>query len=68
MSERVMKLLENFSPDVEIYSIDEAFLKLPASDDYQKVGCDIKNYMIHFFWEYYFQLNRGGIYEYIYQN
>ncbi len=45
MSERVMKLLENFSPDVEVYSIDEAFLKLPKTDDYQKVGNTIKNYI-----------------------
>ncbi|MBW7951037.1 MAG: Y-family DNA polymerase [Chitinophagales bacterium] len=27
MSNRVMNLLSNFSPDIEIYSIDEAFLK-----------------------------------------
>lgn len=45
MSERVMKLLENFSPEVEIYSIDEAFLKLPKSDNYQEVGAQIKNYI-----------------------
>jgi len=45
MSERVMKLLEHFSPEVEVYSIDEAFLKLPDSDDYQSVGKNIKNYI-----------------------
>lgn len=45
MSERIMKLLEKFSPDVEVYSIDEAFLKLPKTDDYQKVGSTIKNYI-----------------------
>lgn len=45
MSERVMKLLENFSPDVEVYSIDEAFFKLPTTKDYQKVGCTIKKYI-----------------------
>lgn len=45
MSERVMKLLETFSPDVQVYSIDEAFLKLPKTDDYQKVGLTIKNYI-----------------------
>ena len=28
MSSRVMRILEHFSPDVEVYSIDEAFLKL----------------------------------------
>jgi DNA polymerase V len=45
MSERVMKLLEDFSPEVEVYSIDEAFLKLPETDDYQKVGKKIKEYI-----------------------
>ena len=28
MSRRVMKILKNFSPDIEFYSIDEAFLDL----------------------------------------
>ena len=28
MSNRVMKILETYTPNVEIYSIDEAFLKL----------------------------------------
>ncbi|WP_420574351.1 Y-family DNA polymerase [Kordia sp.] len=46
MSERVMKLLENFSPEVEVYSIDEAFLKLPVSNNYQKIGNTIKNYIL----------------------
>ena len=27
LSQRVMKILENFTPNVEMYSIDEAFLK-----------------------------------------
>ena len=45
MSERVMKLLEKFSPEVEVYSIDEAFLKLPETVDYQKLGSTIKNYI-----------------------
>lgn len=45
MSERVMKLLENFSPEVEVYSIDEAFLKLSESNDYQTIGYNIKNYI-----------------------
>lgn len=45
MSERVMKLLENFSPDVEVYSIDEAFLKLPIAKDYERIGSAIKNYI-----------------------
>lgn len=46
MSERVMKLLEKFSPNVEVYSIDEAFLKLPKTEDYNKIGYDIKNYIM----------------------
>ncbi|MFK7747777.1 MAG: Y-family DNA polymerase [Kordia sp.] len=45
MSERVMKLLEKFSPEVEVYSIDEAFLKLPESNNYQTIGRTIKNYI-----------------------
>ncbi len=34
MSHRVMSILEEFSPDVEIYSIDEAFLKLKGFELY----------------------------------
>lgn len=45
MSERVMKLLEDFSPEVEVYSIDEAFVKLPPSDNYQTVGERMKNHI-----------------------
>jgi DNA polymerase V len=33
MSQRVMKTLQQFSPEVEIYSIDEAFLNLQAFRD-----------------------------------
>ncbi len=32
MSNRVMTILSNYSPDMEIYSIDEAFLKLKGFD------------------------------------
>jgi DNA polymerase V len=32
MSHRVMRTLENFSPDIQIYSIDEAFLVLDVAD------------------------------------
>lgn len=32
MSRRVMETLETYSPQVEIYSIDEAFLEVPASN------------------------------------
>ncbi len=34
MSQRVMDVLSDFSPDMEIYSIDEAFLKLQGFDNY----------------------------------
>ena len=33
MSRRVMIILENYSPNIEIYSIDEAFLKLTGFND-----------------------------------
>src|SRR5690554_698482 len=40
MSHRVMSLLSNYSPEVEIYSIDEAFLKFQGFEhfDLQKHG------------------------------
>lgn len=34
MSARVMKILEHFTPDIEIYSIDEAFLEFKGFDRY----------------------------------
>ncbi len=34
MSSRVMKILEQFTPDVEVYSIDEAFLQFKGFDNY----------------------------------
>jgi DNA polymerase V len=34
MSSRVMSILEQFTPDVEIYSIDEAFLEFKGFDNY----------------------------------
>lgn len=34
MSKRVMNLLANYSPEIEIYSIDEAFLKLTGFDHF----------------------------------
>ncbi|TDQ21992.1 Y-family DNA polymerase [Tenacibaculum caenipelagi] len=39
MSARVMKILEQFSPDVEVYSIDEAFLQFKGFDE-----CDFDSY------------------------
>jgi DNA polymerase V len=34
MSNRVMNLLAEFSPDIEVYSIDEAFLKFEGFEEY----------------------------------
>ncbi len=34
MSSRVMRILEQFTPDVEVYSIDEAFLQFKGMDHY----------------------------------
>ncbi|WP_296384094.1 Y-family DNA polymerase [Winogradskyella sp.] len=34
MSSRVMRILEQFTPDVEIYSIDEAFLQFKGFENY----------------------------------
>ena len=41
MSSRVMRILEQFSPDVEVYSIDEAFLQLNGFD-----SCNLREYGI----------------------
>lgn len=40
LSNRVMTLIKQFSPDVEIYSIDEAFLKFEGFDyfDFNRIG------------------------------
>ncbi|MFH1050572.1 MAG: Y-family DNA polymerase [bacterium] len=45
MSQRVMTILESFCPDVEIYSIDEAFLNLRGleREDLTEYGKKIKN-------------------------
>ena len=44
LSARVMETLRQFSPDVEVYSIDEAFLELTGMDhvDLSKLGRKIK--------------------------
>jgi len=34
MSNRVMSILEQFTPDIEVYSIDEAFLQFKGFDNY----------------------------------
>lgn len=45
MSNRVMSILSEYSPDIEIYSIDECFLKLKGFDwfDLQQYALDMKN-------------------------
>ncbi|TCP23993.1 DNA polymerase V [Tenacibaculum skagerrakense] len=45
MSDRVMKILSQFTPDIEIYSIDEAFLQFKGFENYElnSYGKDIKN-------------------------
>lgn len=44
MSNRVMKILEQFTPDVEVYSIDEAFLQFRGFEnyDFNSYGNDIR--------------------------
>lgn len=46
MSSRVMSILNQFSPDVEVYSIDEAFLLLSSKDDFNKLGHDIRTQIL----------------------
>ncbi|MEQ6122690.1 Y-family DNA polymerase [Pseudotenacibaculum sp. MALMAid0570] len=45
MSARVMKILEQFTPDVEVYSIDEAFLEFKGFEhyDFDDYGAQIRN-------------------------
>ena len=45
MSRRIISLLHRFTPDVEQYSIDEAFihLELPGKADYFQYGVDLRN-------------------------
>ncbi|WP_431167183.1 Y-family DNA polymerase [Tenacibaculum halocynthiae] len=44
MSERVMNILSNFTPDIEVYSIDEAFLEFKGFDkvNFNDYGTKIK--------------------------
>lgn len=42
LSARVMKVLENYTPDLEVYSIDEAFLSLSGFNDLAERGQVIK--------------------------
>ena len=45
LSNRVMKILENFTPNVEVYSIDESFMNFDGMniEDYHSYGIQIKN-------------------------
>ncbi|ASZ15082.1 Y-family DNA polymerase [Chitinophaga pendula] len=46
LSDRVMRALGKFTPEIEIYSIDEAFLMLDNSDvDYFDFGIQIREYI-----------------------
>ena len=46
MSGRVMNLLHNFTPEIEVYSIDEAFLSLePRKHSLEKLGFHIREKM-----------------------
>jgi len=48
ISRRVMRTLKRFNSDIEIYSIDEAFLDLSnfSDDEIQKVGYEIRNVVL----------------------
>lgn len=45
LSSRVMKILEQFTPAIEVYSIDEAFMEFDgiAIDDYHALGSKIRS-------------------------
>jgi DNA polymerase V len=45
MSSRVMNILSDYTPNIEIYSIDEAFLELKGFENYdlEKYGQEIRN-------------------------
>jgi len=48
ISNRVMSVLEEFSPHVEIYSIDEAFLDLSGMQDLEQYGYKIKDTVLRY--------------------
>lgn len=43
MSARVMSILSSLAPEIEVYSIDEAFVNLDGITDYQSLGRIIVN-------------------------
>jgi DNA polymerase V len=46
MSSRVMSILRQFSPNIEVYSIDEAFMLLNSKDDFNKLGHQMRNQVL----------------------
>ena len=46
MSKRVMSLLSNMSPDIEIYSIDEAFMDFSGIQDCFKLASEMRETVI----------------------
>lgn len=46
MSARVMTNIARFSPEVEVYSIDECFIKVPATTGYENFAHKIRNAII----------------------
>ena len=44
MSQRVMTILQSYTPDIEVYSIDEAFLQFKGFEryDFNAYGLEIK--------------------------
>lgn len=46
MSARVMTNIARFSPEVEVYSIDECFIKVPIKAGYEKFAHKIRNTII----------------------
>lgn len=48
LSERVMKILEGFTPNIEVYSIDEAFMNFDGVqvDDFNDYGLQIRSRII----------------------
>lgn len=48
MSQRVMSILSEYTPDIEIYSIDESFLKLKGFEhfDLQSYGLQMRNKVV----------------------
>ncbi|MBC8753958.1 Y-family DNA polymerase [Kordia sp. YSTF-M3] len=49
LSERIMNTLATFTPDIEIYSIDEAFLYFKGYDrfNFETIGNDMRNAVAH---------------------